>query len=256
MNDSGSWAEGFSYYKQLKAVVIMNEFGSWGQCFRCYEQLNVVLDPQFCPSTLAFILRVSHAPNFFYMAPPWPPFGLVSIISPSFELGITHHFFMDSLFFKEYSIKISNFFLISSTSPQSFSSARVHWSMSEFRALRIVSIISLSSKFRIMHHFFYGLLVLQWIFCKNFNFFLNWLDRLATGSIGCQLVKPIEKNFEILTEYSLKNKESIKKMVHNSDLRWGRYDQNKTKCSKFRHAPMNSSWTETLGTGWSDWEKI
>ena len=36
--------------------------------------------------------------------------GLVLIISPSSELGIAYHFFMDSLFFKEYSVKILNFF--------------------------------------------------------------------------------------------------------------------------------------------------
>ena len=30
----------------------------------------------FFPSKLAFILGVSHAPNFFRMTPPWPLFGL------------------------------------------------------------------------------------------------------------------------------------------------------------------------------------
>ena len=106
-----------------------------------------------------------------------PLLGLFRSYLPHLNSESHTIFFMDSLFFKEYSIKISNFFLISSTSPQSFSSARVHWSMSEFRALRIVSIISLSSKFRIMHHFFYGLLVLQGILFQNFKFFLNQLHR-------------------------------------------------------------------------------
>ena len=31
-------------------------------------------------------------------------------------------------------------------------------------------------------------------------------------------VEPIEKNYEILTEFFLKNKESIKKTVHNSEF--------------------------------------
>ena len=48
-----------------------------------------------------------------------------------------------------------------------------------------------------------------------------------------ELVELIEKNFEILIECSLKNKESIKKMVCDSELRWERYDQNKPECSEF-----------------------
>ena len=86
-------------------------------------------------------------------------------------------FFMDFLFFKEYYFKISNFFSTSSTGPQSFSSARVHRSRFEYGALGLVSIISPSSELRIMHHFFYGLLVLQGIFYQNFNFFLDRLNR-------------------------------------------------------------------------------
>ena len=31
-------------------------------------------------------------------------------------------------------------------------------------------------------------------------------------------VEPVEKNYEILTEFSLKNKESMKKMVHDSEV--------------------------------------
>ena len=86
-------------------------------------------------------------------------------------------FFMDFLFFKEYYFKISNFFSTSSTGPQSFNLARVHWSMSEFGALGLVLIISPSSELGITYHFFYGLLVLQGILSQNFNFFLNRLDR-------------------------------------------------------------------------------
>ena len=47
-----------------------------GMVKNCSTPLSPILDPQFCPSTLAFILGVSHAPNFFRMAPPWPSFGL------------------------------------------------------------------------------------------------------------------------------------------------------------------------------------
>ena len=36
---------------------------------------TLVVDPQFFPSTLAFILGVSHAPNFFRMALPWKKLG-------------------------------------------------------------------------------------------------------------------------------------------------------------------------------------
>ena len=47
--------------------------------FTCSSTLlkrGIFGDPQFCPSTLAFILGVSHAPNFFHMVSPWPLFGL------------------------------------------------------------------------------------------------------------------------------------------------------------------------------------
>ena len=55
-----------------------------------------------------------------------------------------------------------------------------------------------------------------------------------------ELVDPIEKKFEILTECFLTKKESIKKMVHDSEFGWGRYDQNKPKCFEFEPTPMNS----------------
>ena len=60
-------------------------------------------------------------------------------------------------------------------------------------------------------------------------------------------VESVEKKIEILIEYSLKNKVSLKKMVHDSEFRWGRYDRNKPKCFVFKPAPMNSNWTEVLG---------
>ena len=56
-----------------------------------------------------------------------------------------------------------------------------------------------------------------------------------------------KKKIEILTEYSLKNKESIKKMVRDFEFGWGRYDRNKPKCSVFELALMNSNWTKVLG---------
>ena len=62
-------------------------------------------------------------------------------------------FFKDTLFFKEYSIKISIFFSTDSTGSQSFSSARVHRSRFEYGALGLVSIISPSSELRITYHF-------------------------------------------------------------------------------------------------------
>ena len=83
---------------------------------------------------------------------------------------------MDSLFFKEHSFKISNIFSTSSTGSQSFSLGRIHWSRFEFIALGLVLIISPSSELRIAHHFFYGLIILQGTFCKNFKFFLNQFD--------------------------------------------------------------------------------
>ena len=111
--------------------------------------------------------------------------GLVSIISPSFELRIAHHFFLwTPCSSRNILSKFQIFFLIDSTGPQSFSSIRVHWSMSEFRALWLVSIISLSSKLGILHHFFYGILVFRGIFCQIFKYFLNQLDRLEIGSFG------------------------------------------------------------------------
>ena len=113
-----------------------------------------------------------HRSRFEYRA-----LELVSTISPSPKLGIVHHFFMDSLFFKEYFAKISNLFSTGSTNPQSFSSVKIHRSMFEYGALGLVSIISPTSELGIMHCFFYGLIVLQGIFFQNLKYFLNRLDQ-------------------------------------------------------------------------------
>ena len=71
--------------------------------------------------------------------------------------------------------------------------------------------------------------------CFN-EFCLNWNFRNRSSRL--------RKKIEILKEFSLNNKESIKKMVCDSEFGWGRYDQNKPKCSEFELAPMNSNWTE------------
>ena len=46
-----------------------------------------------------------------------------------------------------------------------------------------------------------------------------------------------------------------KKPMHNSEFGWQRYDRNKSKCSIFEPAPMNSDLTKTLRTGRDNWEK-
>ena len=108
--------------------------------------------------------------------------GLVLIISPLSELGITHRFFfMDSLFFKEHSVKISIFFSTSSTGSQSFSLGIIHWSRFEFGALGLVLIISLSSELGIAHHFFLWTPYSSRNILSKFQFFflnqLNWFPK-------------------------------------------------------------------------------
>ena len=68
----------------------------------------------------------------------------------------------------------------------------------------------------------------------------NRLNRLPIRSTGWE-------NYQILTQYSLKNKESNKQTMRNSEIGWGRYDRNKPKYSVFELAPMNSNWTKVLG---------
>ena len=90
---------------------------------------------------------------------------------------------MDSLFFKKYSIKISNFFSTGSTGPQSFSSVIIYWSMSEFGSLGLVLTKSLSSELGIMHHFFMHSLLFKEYSLKISNF-------LSTISTNWQPVQP------------------------------------------------------------------
>ena len=90
-----------------------------------------------------------------------------------------HHFFIDSLFFKEYYVKISKFFLTGSTGPQSFSSTKVRRSKFEYGALGLVLIISPSFELGIVYHFFYGLLVLQGIFYQNLKFFSQQVPKVS-----------------------------------------------------------------------------
>ena len=39
MNNSTSWAQGFGYYDQLRAVDDMTDFNSYAQAPRCYEKV-------------------------------------------------------------------------------------------------------------------------------------------------------------------------------------------------------------------------
>ena len=110
--------------------------------------------------------------------------GLFWSYLPHPNLELHTIFYIDSLFFKEHSFKISNIFSTSSTGSQSFSLGRIHWSRFEFIALGLVLIISPSSELRIAHHFFYGLIILQGTFCQIFKNFLNRLDQLASDSTG------------------------------------------------------------------------
>ena len=94
---------------------------------------------------------------------------------------------MDSLFSKEYYVKFSKIFPTGSTGPQSFSLGRIHCSMSEFRALGLVLIISPSSELEIMHRFFCWIpYSLQNYLKKNENF-------LSTGSTGLELAHPVRR---------------------------------------------------------------
>ena len=121
--------------------------------------------------------KVSVQPKFIGAGSNTEHLGLFRSYLPHLNSELCTIFFMDSLFFKEYSVKISNFCSTGSTGPKNFSSARVHRSRFEYGALGLVSIISPSSKVGIKHCFFYGLLVLQGILCQNFKFFLNQLNR-------------------------------------------------------------------------------
>ena len=60
----GLWFWGFLEYRKEKDSEIDK------------GRKKVGVNLPFCHSKLAFILGVSHAPNFSHMAPLWPPFGL------------------------------------------------------------------------------------------------------------------------------------------------------------------------------------
>ena len=70
---------------------------------------------------------------------------------------------------------------------------------------------------------------------------LNRLNRIPTGRTEFQPVEPVAKNLENLIECFWKSKESMKKMVCNSEFEWESYDQNKPECSEPQHAPINSN---------------
>ena len=78
-----------------------------------------------------------------------------------------------------------------------------------------------------------------WIWTCFNEFWVNW--NFGNWSIR------LKKKIKILTKCSLINKESIKKTIHDYEFGWGRYDQNKLKCSEFRPASMNFAWTEIFG---------
>ena len=81
--------------------------------------------------------------------------GLVLIISPSFELGIMHHFFYGLLIHQGTLCQNLKFFINwIDRFPKSFKLGRIHWSRSKFGALGLVLIISSSFDLRIMHRFF------------------------------------------------------------------------------------------------------
>ena len=84
------------------------------------------------------------SPNSEHLGLFWP-------YLPHLTLQLCIVLFMDSLFFRENSVKISYFF---STGPQSFSLGRMHGSKSEFGALRLVLAISPSSDLGILYCFF------------------------------------------------------------------------------------------------------
>ena len=121
-----------------------------------------------------------HMHPCFRMTPPWPPFGLdrfLSLVQVHLWSNVVR---VCSSF---WSSIMANFPSCSHHAigkevrpPKNFNSVGIHRSRFEFGALGLVLIISPSSKLVIMHHFFYGLLILQGTFCQIFKFFLNQLD--------------------------------------------------------------------------------
>ena len=121
--------------------------------------------------------------------------GLVSIISPSSELEIMHRFFC----WISYSLKnyLKKFGIFLSTvlpyweldQPVRRISIKVHyWSKFEFGALEIVLVISPSSEFEIILHFFFvGFVILQGTFFQIFKIFLSQINWLASGSTSSSI---------------------------------------------------------------------
>ena len=129
-----------------------------------------------------------HMHPCFHMTPPWPPFGLdrfLSLVQVHLRSNVVQ---VCSSFWS--SVKVN----LPSCShhaigkevrpPKNFSSVGIHRSRFEFRAFGLVLIISLSFDLRIVHRFFYGLIILQETFYQNFKIFLNRIDRLASSSTG------------------------------------------------------------------------
>ena len=118
-----------------------------------------------------------HMHPCFHMTPPWPPFGLDRFLSlVQVHLRSTVVWVCSSF----WSSVMANFPSHSHHAigkelrpPKNFILGRIHWSKSEFGALGLVLIISPSFELGIVHHFFYGLLILQGTFFQNFKFFLN-----------------------------------------------------------------------------------
>ena len=110
-----------------------SEFGALKACFDHISLIRtrncapffcglLIHQGTLCQNFKFFINRIDRLPKSFKLGKihwsksKFEALGLVLIISPSSDLGIMHHFFMDSLFFKEHSVKVSKFFSTRSTS--------------------------------------------------------------------------------------------------------------------------------------------
>ena len=114
--------------------------------------------------------------------------GLVRIISPSSKLRIAYHFFMDSLFFKEYYVKISIFFSTGSTGPQNFNSVGVHRSRFKYGALCLL--FSHISFIRTQNCVpFYFLFFMDSLFFKEYSFKISIFFSIRSTSLLGQLVQ-------------------------------------------------------------------
>ena len=127
--------------------------------------------------------------------------GLVSIISPSSEIEIMNRFFCWIPYSLKNSMRTFENFLSTGLTcwelahPVQWISVEVHYSTRfKFGAPELVLVISPSFGVEIMQRFFFffffGFLNLKGKFYQIFNFFLNCLNLLGTGSARslCQLV--------------------------------------------------------------------